>query len=322
MTNRFLEVFPRLEDARIASALIYPGPGVRDVVLDTDTYNEIDDQYALAYLVRSTQECRIQAITAAPFWSDPIWKRPVRSSDPADGMNRSYDEILKVLRLLEREDLIARTYRGSETYLPEELTPVRSEAAEKIIELSRGHSAQNPLYVIALACLTNIASALLLDPTLRERIMVVWLGGHGHHFGTCDDFNCRQDMFASRLVMSCGVPLVQLPLFGVISHFSFCGPELESLFGGKNALCDYLVNSTMGFMEKKFDYPHWSKPLWDVCVCAWVVNHEFFLDRITQAPLPQMDYTYAFLPDRPPMRYVYYVHKDALVGDMVKKLTQ
>ena len=129
-------------------------------------------------------------------------------------------------------------------------------------------------------------------------------------------------MFASRLVMSCGVPLVQLPLFGVISHFSFCGPELESLFGGKNALCDYLVNSTMGFMEKKFDYPHWSKPLWDVCVCAWVVNHEFFLDRITQAPLPQMDYTYAFLPDRPPMRYVYYVHKDALVGDMVKKLTQ
>ena len=30
--------------------------GPVDVVLDTDTYNEIDDQYALAYLVRSDDE--------------------------------------------------------------------------------------------------------------------------------------------------------------------------------------------------------------------------------------------------------------------------
>ena len=112
---------------------------------------------------------------------------------------------------------------------------------------------------------------------------------------------------------------VQLPLFGVISHFSFCKPELQSLFGGKNALCDYLVDSTLGFMKKKFPYEHWSKPLWDICVAAWAVNPDFFLDRITAAPVPQYDETYAFLPDTPPLRYVYYVYKDALVGDMLRK---
>lgn len=314
------QVFGPVDPAALAGRLIRV-KGQADVVLDTDTYNEIDDQYALAYLVRSEAECRIRAITAAPFWSDPVWKRPVRSVSPQDGMERSYDEILKVLRLMGREDLNALVYRGSTAYLPGPLTPVPSEAAEKIIEISRDYSPDRPLYVICLACLTNIASALLLDPTLRERIVVVWLGGHAHHFGTCDDFNCRQDLHASRLVFGCGVPVVQLPLFGVISHFSFCKPELESLFRGRNALCDYLIDSTFAFAKKKFDYEYWSKPLWDICVAAWVVNPGFFLDRIAPAPLFQFDYTCSFLPDMPPIRYVYYVHKDLLVGDLVKKLT-
>ena len=313
------KVFGPVDDAALAGRL-FRVSGQADAVLDTDTYNEIDDQYALAYLVRSEKECRIRAITAAPFWSDPVWKRPVRSSSPEDGMERSYDEILRVLALMGRQDLNPLVFRGSRSYLPGPLTPVHSEAAEKIIEISREYSAARPLYVICLACLTNIASALLLDPTLRERIVVVWLGGHAHHFGTCDDFNCRQDMHASRLVFACGVPVVQLPLFGVISHFSFCKPELESLLRGKNALCYYLIDSTFEFAKKKFDYEHWSKPLWDICVAAWVVNPAFFLDRITAAPLFQFDYTCSFLPDMPPIRYVYYVFKDQLVADLVKKL--
>ena len=315
------KIFGRIDHAALAGRLRRTD-GVADVVLDTDTYNEIDDQYALAYLVRSEAECRIRAITAAPFWSDPVWKRPVRSLDPGDGMRRSYDEILKVLRLMDRRDLEPLVYRGSESYLPGPFSPVLSPAAERIVELSRDYTPERPLYIIALACLTNVASALLLDPTLRERIMVVWLGGHAHHFGTCDDFNCRQDLHASRLVFSCGVPVVQLPLLGVISHFSFCKPELESLFRGKNALCDYLIDSTFAFAKKKFDYEHWSKPLWDICVAAWAVNPAFFLDRIAPAPLFQDDYTCSFLPDSPPIRYVYYVHKDPLTADLVKKLSR
>ncbi len=319
MADRLRELFP-LDDAALAGRLRRP-EGLADVVLDTDTYNEIDDQYALAYLVRSGEACRIRAITAAPFYADPAWKRPARSSSPGDGMRRSYDEILRVLSLLGREDLKSLVIPGSEEYLPGPFTPVRSPAAEEIIRLSRDYDARRPLMVVALACVTNIASALLLDPTLRERIMVIWLGGHGHHFGTCDDFNMKQDIHAARILFGCGVPVVQLPLFGVISHFSFCRAELEDLFRGKNALCDYLIDSTFAFAEQRFGYPHWTKPLWDICVSAWAVNPGFFLDRIVTAPTPQYDYTYTFLPDSPPLRYVYYVHKDALVKDMVLKLS-
>ena len=52
------------------------------------------------------------------------------------GMERSYDEILKVLDLMDRADLKPLVYRGSRQYLPGPLTPVPSEAAGRISESS------------------------------------------------------------------------------------------------------------------------------------------------------------------------------------------
>ena len=51
--------------------------GKIDVVLDTDTYNEIDDQFALAYLLRSGEKLNVKAIYAAPFFNE-------KSEGPAD----------------------------------------------------------------------------------------------------------------------------------------------------------------------------------------------------------------------------------------------
>ena len=38
-----------------------------DAVLDTDAYNEVDDQYAIAYMLRSPERVNLKAIYAAPF---------------------------------------------------------------------------------------------------------------------------------------------------------------------------------------------------------------------------------------------------------------
>ena len=69
-----------------------------DVVLDTDTYNEIDDQFALAYLVKSADKLHLKAIYAAPFFN-------TKSSGPADGMEKSYQEIMNILTLMDEEEL-------------------------------------------------------------------------------------------------------------------------------------------------------------------------------------------------------------------------
>ena len=38
-----------------------------NVILDTDTYNECDDQFALAYMIKSQDIFNIEAITVAPY---------------------------------------------------------------------------------------------------------------------------------------------------------------------------------------------------------------------------------------------------------------
>ena len=67
--------------------------GPVDVALDTDTYNEIDDQFALSYLLLNKDRLTTTALYAAPFHNE-------NSSGPEDGMLKSYDEIHKLLGLL------------------------------------------------------------------------------------------------------------------------------------------------------------------------------------------------------------------------------
>lgn len=92
------------------------------MVLDTDTYNEIDDQYALAYLIKSEEKLHLKAVYAAPFHNE-------KSSGPEDGMEKSYQEIHHILDLMEKQELKEHVYRGSAQYLPDEETPVASDAA-------------------------------------------------------------------------------------------------------------------------------------------------------------------------------------------------
>ena len=115
--------------------------GIVDVVLDTDAYNEIDDQFAIAYMLLSPERLRVKQLYAAPFHNK-------KSTSPEDGMERSYNEILKVLDLAGRGELKEQTYRGSRTYLPSETEPVESPAARALVELSKNYSADNPQYII------------------------------------------------------------------------------------------------------------------------------------------------------------------------------
>ena len=84
---------------------LQPPKGKVKMVIDTDTYNEIDDQFALVYALLSPEQLSVEALYAAPFFNR-------RASSPGDGMEKSYDEIL---RLLERLEMSAENfaYRGS-----------------------------------------------------------------------------------------------------------------------------------------------------------------------------------------------------------------
>ena len=191
-----------------------------DMVLDTDAFNEIDDQFAIAYTLRSPERCNLRQIYAAPFLNKKV-------SSAEEGMEASYAEILKILDLAGCSELKEHTFRGSTRFMGKEDEAVDSPAARALIELSKEYTAENPLYVVALGAITNVASALVLDPTLKARSSVVWLGGHSIHFAHNKEFNLRQDVAGARVLFGCGVPLVILPCAEVVRAFTLSGPELE-----------------------------------------------------------------------------------------------
>ncbi|MEG0768144.1 MAG: nucleoside hydrolase, partial [Clostridia bacterium] len=291
--------------------------GPVDVVLDTDAYNEIDDQFALAYLLRYSAQCHVQALYAAPFFNE-------RSSGPADGMEKSYQEIHKLLRLAGCEALQAHTFRGSEAYLPNEETPVLSPAAADLAHRAMQYSTDKPLYVVAIGAITNVASALLLAPAIKDRMVLVWLGGHAWHWTDTKEFNMMQDVAGARVVFGCGVPLVQLPCMGVVSAFATTEPELRYWLQGKNALCDYLVENTVAAASAYAAGTAWSRVIWDVTAVAWLVDPQsrFLQDRLEKTPMIRYDHTYDHSAQGQCMRYVDCVHRDALFTDVFQKLAQ
>lgn len=284
-----------------------------DMVLDTDAFNEIDDQFAIAYALRSSDKCNVKAFYAAPFLNH-------RSKSPEDGMEKSYQEIIKVLELANEKRPV---FKGSKAYLPDEKTPIISDAANDLIERAMLYTKEHPLYVVAIGAITNIASALLLRPQIAEHIVIVWLGGHAHHFHDTKEFNMFQDYAAARVVMGSGAPFVQLPCAGVVSAFSVSGEDMDKWLVGKNALSDYLAKNAMQEAHCYTKDKAWTRVIWDVTAVAWLLNDNdrFLKWRIEPVRLPSYDGYYEEPLKNIEMCYVYYVNRDALWNDLIDKLT-
>ena len=288
-----------------------------DVVIDTDAFNEIDDQYAIAYLLRSDEDLNLKEIYAAPFFNK-------HSNSPEDGMEKSYDEIMKVLKLADREDLVEHVYKGSTQFLENEDTPVVSEAAQQLIMTAEEYTRENPLYVVAIGAITNVASALIMKPEIAEKIVVVWLGGHSYDYRNTAEFNMKQDIAAARVVFQSGTALVQVPCYGVVNSLVTTQWELEHWLKGKNKLCDYLVENTIREAESYAAGKPWSRVIWDVVPVAWLMNEKerFMLVRDQNVVLPEYTSLYSKEKLSLPMKYVYYIKRDAILEDLFKKLTK
>jgi purine nucleosidase len=253
--------------------LLTPPTGRTEAVLDTDTFNEIDDQFALAHALLSPEQIDLLAIYAAPFKND-------RSEGPGDGMEKSYEEIQRILKLCKRLDE-RFAFRGSTEFIRTTDQPVVSPAAEDLIKkalLPR----DKPLYVLTIGAPTNVSSAILMQPEIIKNIVVVWLGGSGLTWFKADGFNLDQDMIASRVLLDSGVPLVHLGMWPITSHLITTVPEIEHNLRGCNTLAEYLVDL---FREYMRDSPRTGKVLWDLAATAYVIDSAWVPTALVHSPL-------------------------------------
>lgn len=108
---------------------LQPPTGKVQAVIGTDTYNEIDDQFAMVYALLSPDQLDVHAIYAAPLLNK-------RSESPKDGMEKSPEEIGRLLNKLNREQ-DGFVYQGSESFLTNLNKPRENPAANDLIQRAR-----------------------------------------------------------------------------------------------------------------------------------------------------------------------------------------
>lgn len=304
----FAQRFPAVSESQRIKMLKPPAKRPVRMVLDTDTYNEIDDQFAVVYALISP-ELDVQAIYAAPFTNS-------RSTGPGDGMQKSYEEILRVLERLGRSPE-GFAHKGSTHYLTDPNRPEASPAARDLVTRAKKSSPDDPLYVVAVGAITNVSNAILIEPTIIRNMVVVWLGGNGHHWPHQREFNFRQDLNASSIIFDSGVPFVQLPCTPVVTHFTTTVPEMERYVAGRGAVGDYLLEIFKGYRKDHFG---WSKVLWDMTAVAWLINDKWLPSDLVHSPIVTRDYTFSFDRSRHFIRAVNFVHRDPIFRDFFTKL--
>ncbi len=284
--------------------------GRLDMVLDTDTYNEVDDQFALCYALLSPERLNVQAVYAAPFHNS-------RSAGPKDGMEKSYDEIVRLLGIMgvETEGF---AFRGSSRWMRDAGDCVESPAAGDLVTRAMARKpGEGPLCVVAIGAITNVASALRMEPRIAERIHIIWLAGQPLSYGSAAEFNLYGDICASQAIFESGAPLTLIPCRGVASHLLTTVPELKDCIGGKNELCDALIEL---FAAYSGDHFAWAKEIWDISTIGYLIDPDWVPCVCEPRPVLSSDARWSRDPSRPPFLIAQWLDRNPIFRDMFKKL--
>lgn len=205
-------------------------PSPRRLLICTDAKNEADDQFAVVHALL-TPTLDVRGIIPSHFG------RP-------GSMEASRQEVRLLLELLGMDVVVAD---GSPRPLPDARTPSPSAGAELIA--SEGGVDAGTLFIAVLGPLTDVASALLMEPWLRDRdIVVVWVGGPPYEGipAYAPEFNLINDVAAAHVVLQSGLEVWQIPM-SVYTMVGVGHAELEERLRGTGPVGDYLVDQLVAF---------------------------------------------------------------------------
>lgn len=276
-----------------------------NVILDTDIFNECDDQFALAYLLKSKDKFNVEAITIAPFHHD-------NDISIEEGTEKSYNEVIKICNWLNFETH-NKVFRGATDYF-KDFNQEENDAVNKIIEIANKN---DKTYILAIGAITNVALAIQKDSKIIDKIEVIWLGGNSFLSNDNKEFNFRQDIAAVRTVFESKVKLTIMPCKNVASNLSTSIYELEHFLKGKSELCDYLCqrfynDGIHGIQERRI--------LWDISVIAYLINKNWFETVETACPNINDDTSYVFNNNLHLITVVNYLNSKKIFEDLFKKL--
>ncbi len=203
--------------------LLLPGPAVllhaqnQKYILDADTGNEMDDLYAVAYML-GMDNGNLISINAAHFNNVDLLTDSIWNSYPTKNINTlqiSFDLNKDILTYTGRDDvrclkgahkIIGRAWGGNE--------PRPSEASKVIIEEAMKMKDGERLVVFTLGPVTNVASAIIEKPEIENKIVLYMMGANYYpdkNAWSKSEFNIRNDLNAFDYLLNSSVEMHIMP---------------------------------------------------------------------------------------------------------------
>ena len=258
-------------------------------ICHTDAKNEADDQFTIAH-VMMTDKLDVKAVIAGHF--NACFGRYPDGTTATE----SYKEIEKVFDLMHIQGACP-VLMGSEYPLKDEKTPQESEGARFIVEEAMKDD-DRPLFIGMQGAITDLASAILMEPAICSRMTAIWIGGGDYPDGG-NEFNLFQDVAAANVVFASDMPVWQVTKTAY-KQFTISLAELQARVMPHGKIGQYLFDQMVELNDKLApmgrDWPHgetWS--LGDEGVVA-VLLEELEQDSIytlQKAPRVNPDLSYS-----------------------------
>lgn len=275
---------------------------MKNIILDTDLYNEIDDQIALAYILKSKDALNLEAVTIAPFTKGEY--------NTKTSIDKSYEVAKKIFKMCGEEnyDIILKGATEYFTNNPHQT----NEAVNKIIKIAKKN---DKTYILSIGCITNIALAIKKEPSIINKIEVIWLGTN-FLFMKNNDFNFRQDVEAVRFVLDSKVKITIIPTYPVSYGLMISKYELENRIRNTNELCNYFCDIfTDDYGTKKI-----RRVIWDISTVAYMINKEWFETMEISCPRIKDDTSFKLTKFRHKIKFVQRLNSDKIYDDLFSKI--
>ena len=234
------------------------------IVLDADTGNEVDDLYAVVRaLVEPSWD--IIALNAAQ-WQASHW-----------AVEQSMEESYRLNQVLLGELGLGgkiKSHRGAVDrmfdwgYLAQ-----HSAATYYLIQEAHNMLEGEKLTVVVLGALTNVASAILMDPSIQSKIEVYWLGttyDFEEDILRKRDFNCMMDQQALGEMLDSEVAMHIIPV-SVASQMTFNYDEAVAKLKDQHTLTNFLLERWYNHLDGSRD----ERVIWDLALIEAIIHPEW-----------------------------------------------
>ncbi len=241
------------------------------LLIDADTGNEVDDLYAI---VRLLIEPSVDIVGLnSTQWQASHWAvaNTLEESHRLNGMLLSY---LNMGHIRHPRGAHARLYDWGQDIAQ------HSAAAYHIIEQAHATGEDEKLNVMCMGALTNMASALLIDPSIASKVRLYFLGtsiDFDRKVWRKLDFNCMMDPRAVHVVLDAKELETYVMPVNVASAMMFDMKTLSEQFKDQHPLQHFLYQRWVDHM----DGGRYRRTIWDL----GLVGAFLFPERVTTKSL-------------------------------------